>query len=253
MSQALATLFKTQTDEDVARFTAAQGLTSLPPDSVPNKALAQAGLALGATQTEAVEQAALAALAAFHDKQPDELGPDTARLRRLAAPRLPAPLWQTLLARLAADGRLGLRGAVAHLPSHGAQLTAQETRIAQKVAPGLAAAGFEGAWVRDLAKGAGESEALVRITLARLARQGDLHQTVKDLYYAPATMARLAAIAREVGSEHDGDVLAAQFRDATGLGRKRAIQILEYFDRIGLTRRVGDLHKLRAESTLFIE
>ena len=61
------------------------------------------------------------------------------------------------------------------------------------------------------------------------------------------------AIAREVGSEHDGDVLAAQFRDATGLGRKRAIQILEYFDRIGLTRRVGDLHKLRAESTLFIE
>ncbi|AVO35065.1 selenocysteine-specific translation elongation factor [Ottowia oryzae] len=238
---------------DVARFAAAQGLASLTPDSVPNKALAQAGLALGATQTEAFEQAALAALAAFHDKQPDELGPDTARLRRLAAPRLPAPLWQTLLARLAADGRLGLRGAVAHLPSHGAQLTAQETRIAQKVAPGLAAAGFEGAWVRDLAKGAGESEALVRITLARLARQGDLHQTVKDLYYAPATMARLAAIAREVGSEHDGDVLAAQFRDATGLGRKRAIQILEYFDRIGLTRRVGDLHKLRAESTLFIE
>jgi selenocysteine-specific elongation factor len=106
--------------------------------------------------------------------------------------------------------------------------------------------------VRDLAKGAGESEALVRITLARLARQGDLHQTVKDLYYAPATMARLAAIAREVGSEHDGDVLAAQFRDATGLGRKRAIQILEYFDRIGVLRRVGDEHRLRGDTQLFM-
>ena len=140
---------------DLDRFTAAQGLAGLPPDSMPNRALAQAGLALGATQTVVFENAALAALSAFHDKQPDELGPDTARLRRLAAPRLPAPLWQALLARLAATGRLGLRGAVAHLPSHGAQLTAQETRIAQKVAPGLAAAGFEGAWVRDLAKGAG--------------------------------------------------------------------------------------------------
>ena len=107
-------------------------------------------------------------------------------------------------------------------------------------------------WVRDLARDAGESEASMRITLARLARQGELHQTVKDLYYAPANMARLAAIARQVGAAHEGDVLAAQFRDATGLGRKRAIQILEHFDRIGLTRRVGDLHKLRAECTLFL-
>ena len=49
-----------------------------------------------------------------------------------------------------------------------------------------------------------------------------------------------------------GTVLAAQFRDATGLGRKRAIQILEYFDRIGLTRRVGDEHRLRSECTLFL-
>lgn len=29
-----------------------------------------------------------------------------------------------------------------------------------------------------------------------------------------------------------------QFRDTTGLGRKRTIQVLEAFDRIGLTRRV---------------
>ncbi|MFD1710811.1 selenocysteine-specific translation elongation factor [Ottowia flava] len=238
---------------DLQRFTTAQGLLTLPPDAMPDGALAQAGQALGATQTAALEAAVLAALQAFHDKQPDELGPDTARLRRLTAPRLSAPLWQALLARLAAAGQIALRGAVAHLPSHGAQLTAQETRIAQKVAPALSAAGYEGAWVRDLAKGTGDSEALMRITLARLARQGELHQTVKDLYYPPATMARLAAIARAIGAAHDGNVLAAQFRDATGLGRKRAIQILEHFDRIGLTRRVGDLHKLRAECTLFTE
>ena len=37
------------------------------------------------------------------------------------------------------------------------------------------------------------------------------------------------------------------------LGRKRAIQILEHFDRIGLLRRVGDLHKLRADSALLME
>ncbi|MCZ2103751.1 MAG: SelB C-terminal domain-containing protein, partial [Burkholderiales bacterium] len=84
-----------------------------------------------------------------------------------------------------------------------------------------------------------------------LARRGELHQVVKDLYYPPQVMHELARLARAVGAAHDGVALAAQFRDATGLGRKRAIQILEYFDRIGYTRRVGDMHKLRADCTLF--
>ena len=126
-----------------------------------------------------------------------------------------------------------------------------ETRIAQKIAPLLAAAGFEGSWARDIARHAQEPEPLVRTTLARLARRGELHQIVKDLYYPPAAMQQLARIARTVGAAHEGVALAADFRDATGLGRKRAIQILEYFDRIGFTRRVGDKHKLRAECTLF--
>ena len=46
---------------------------------------------------------------------------------------------------------------------------------------------------------------------------------------------------------------AARFRDATQLGRKRAIQVLEYFDRVGLLRRTGDVHKLRSDTDLFKE
>ncbi len=236
---------------DLTRFTAAQGLRALPHEYVPNTALTQTNQALGAMQTEAIGAAVLQALEAFHARQPDELGPDSARLRRLTAPRLPAALWQALLARLAAAGQLVLQGAVAHLPAHGAQLSETETRIAQKIAPLLAAAGFEGSWARDIARHAQEPEPLVRTTLARLARRGELHQIVKDLYYPPAAMQQLARIARTVGAAHEGVALAADFRDATGLGRKRAIQILEYFDRIGFTRRVGDKHKLRAECTLF--
>lgn len=73
---------------DLTRFGAAQGLRELLPDSVPKHALTQAGLALGATQAEAFEGATLSALQTFNGKPPDEPGPDTARLRRLAAPRL---------------------------------------------------------------------------------------------------------------------------------------------------------------------
>jgi selenocysteine-specific elongation factor len=45
-----------------------------------------------------------------------------------------------------------------------------------------------------------------------------------------------------------GAVEARVFRDAVQLGRKRAIQILEFFDRIGYTRRVGDAHLLRPDT-----
>jgi selenocysteine-specific elongation factor len=53
----------------------------------------------------------------------------------------------------------------------------------------------------------------------------------------------VAAIAREHGAAS-----AARYRDAVGVGRKRAIQILEFFDRVGFTRRVQDSHVLRRDS-----
>ena len=237
---------------DLTRLAAAQGLLTLPIDALPNTALTHDGWALGAMQIEAFSAALLAALAQFHDRQPDELGPDAARLRRLAAPRLPLPLWQALLDQLAGSGHIVTHGAFVHLPTHRAQLSATEARIAQKVQPLLTVSGFEGLWARDLAKDVREAEPLVRATLARLARRGELHQVVKDLYFLPATMRHLATLARQVGAARAGEVQASDFRDATGLGRKRAIQILEYFDRVGLTRRVGDVHKLRADCTLFM-
>jgi selenocysteine-specific elongation factor len=240
---------------DLRRFVAAQG-RPLPP-ALPDGALrhtdARSDWALGATQARPARQAVLAALDAYHARHDEELGPDLARLRRLALPRLPEPLWRALTAQLLAEGEMRQRGAFVHRPAHGVQLSATEERIAQKTAAGLAAAAFEGAWVRDLARGAGEPEALVRVTLARLAQRGDLHQVVKDLYYAPATMARLAAIVRSVAAAQAGEVTAAHYRDATGLGRKRAIQLLEHFDRVGLLRRVGDVHRLRSDSVLYAE
>ena len=239
---------------DLRRFAAAQG-APLPalPDGMLRHTDAHGDFALGDAQTGQAGQRVREVLAAYHASHSEELGPDSARLRRLALPRLPEPLWRALLARLQAAQGVSVRGAFVHLPEHGVHLSATKERLAQKVAAPLQTAGFEGAWVRDLARDAGEPETMVRVTLARLAQRGELHQVVKDLYYPPATMLRLAALARGVAGQGDGSVLAAAFRDATGLGRKRAIQILEHFDRVGLLRRVGDVHWLRADCQLFTQ
>jgi len=236
----------------------AEGLPSgahpaLPEDTLRTDDATHGAWVLGGGHRDAVRDAVLQALQAFHTREPDALGPDASRLRRLAAPRLPEVLWGALLASLAAEGRIVQRGAFVHLPEHGLKLSASDERLAQKIRPSMMAAGFEGAWVRDLAKDAGESETLMRVTAARLAQRGELHQIVKDLYYAPDAVVRMAAILRGLAAASGGEVTAAQFRDATELGRKRAIQVLEYFDRVGLLRRVGDVHRLRNDTHLFAE
>jgi len=239
---------------DLRRLAAAQGVgLEARPDGLearPDGLVSTDGWMLAPMHATAALARLLDALGTYHAQQPDELGPDAGRLRRLALPRLPEPLFRALLDAAIATGRVQRQGAFVHLPVHVVRLSATEERIAQKAAPRLAEVGFEGAWVRDIARDAGEGEPMVRTTLARLARRGELHQVVKDLYYPAATMVRLAGIARELGVD-GGEVTAAGFRDVTGLGRKRAIQILEYLDRIGVLRRVGDVHRIRTDSTLF--
>ena len=235
---------------DVRKFARAHGATV---PTLAHGVLHQGDWAMSTAQAELGAQHTLAALASYHENHAEELGPDSARLRRLALPRWPLALWEALLDDMRRRAQVQVHGAFVHLPDHGLALSATEQRIAQKVAADLSAAGYEGAWVRDLARSAAEPEALVRVTLARLAQRGDLYQVVKDLYYPPSTMADCAAKVRAIAQAHAGEVVAAQFRDATALGRKRAIQILEYFDRIGLLRRVGDTHKLRTDSKLFTQ
>lgn len=80
-------------------------------------------------------------------------------------------------------------------------------------------------------------------------RLGQLQQVVRDLFYPEATLRQLAEIAVQV-RDPAGLIRPAEFRDRLGIGRKRSIQILEHFDRIGLTRRIGNDRRLREGSAL---
>ena len=45
------------------------------------------------------------------------------------------------------------------------------------------------------------------------------------------------------------EITAAAFRDRAGIGRNLSIEVLEYFDRIKFTRRVGDAHVIRGRDS----
>ncbi|NLC36247.1 MAG: selenocysteine-specific translation elongation factor [Alcaligenaceae bacterium] len=191
----------------------------------------------------------LAILGNFHERWPDEPGVDTTRLRRMAWPTLPDALWLALRDHLLADGRLARNGPWLHLPGHAVALTAQETELAEKLLPLLNAGGFNPPWVRDMATTLNEDEQRVRHVLLKLLKCGDVYQIVKDLFYHREQVMALTRLLY-VAAKDEG-VAAAEFRDLTGLGRKRAIQVLEFFNRAGYTRRVQDKHVLRRDGVDF--
>jgi selenocysteine-specific elongation factor len=187
-------------------------------------------------------------LAQYHERSPDEVGPDVSRLRRIAAPLMDDALWRALVDDAAARGEIVKQGPWLHLPGHTVTLDAADRALAAALLPEVKAGRFDPPWVRDLANAHGVPEQHMRVLMRKLARQGEVFQVVHDLFYHREAIRELATIAAAEAGKNAGTVAAAPFRDITGLGRKRAIQLLEFFDRVGYTRFHRGLHMLRTDS-----
>jgi len=187
-------------------------------------------------------------LATYHEQHKDEPGPGRERLRRMALPMEDDALVLTLIERMRESGDIASHHGWLHLPEHKAGFTEEQTAIWQRAAPLFA---DEPWWVRDLARETGTDEQLMRSVLRQAAQQGLITAIVKDRYYRNDRIVAFASMIRELDQAR-GSTCAADFRDRLNVGRKLAIQILEYFDRIGFTRRRGNDHLLR-DAQLFPE
>jgi len=204
------------------------------------------GTAFATQVWESLRQAVLERLAEAHRLTPDMLGPDANSLRRMAAPRLPRAIFASLLGTLRDEGRIMKSGPWLHLPEHRITLSPGDQIVWHRVAPLLLDQPFQPPRVRDLASTLNVSETRMRLLLQQLAAMGEVYRVAHDHYFLPQPVEQLAAIVREIAADQpDGKITAALFRDKIGTGRKLAIQILEYFDAIALTRRAGDAHHLR--------
>lgn len=209
----------------------------------------QGPLLFSTARWNALQGQLLQHLARFHQQEPDQLGPDRDRLRRFAAMSLERSAFVSLVDELLASGAIASSGPWLHLPGHQVQLNEEDAALWAELEPLMEQGGFDPPWVRDLAGLSGHTEADVRLLLRKLARIGQVHQVVRDLFYLQATVAKMVAMLLQL-AEVDPVIQAAAFRDRLGVGRKRSIQVLEFFDRIGLTRRVGDQRRVRPDSAL---
>jgi selenocysteine-specific elongation factor len=192
----------------------------------------------------------LAALAAEHERAPDMPGVERDRLRRLTLPTLSRPAFDALLSAPLKSGLIAQTNAWLHLPEHRVQIAAADRDLWVVLQPLLNAAPYNPPRVREIASASGIGEDTVRALFKRVARIGEAYPVAHDHYFTASAVADLAR--RVAGlNERDGFARAATLRDEIGGGRKVAIHILEFFDRIGYTRRVRETHTLRGSPEQF--
>ncbi|MGQ0654356.1 MAG: selenocysteine-specific translation elongation factor [Betaproteobacteria bacterium] len=207
----------------------------------------QPPVALPRDKAQAILQSAIRALEAFHAKSPQAAGLELPALRAQSAPGLAMATFQAMLRTVS---EVEITGSAARLRRHVATDNPGDADTWRRVQPLLHAAGFNGLTIAELAAAAKIKEPALKDFLFRKAKTGEVVKVSAERFYLRGTLARFAAIAVATSQAAPGGRFsAAQVRDRTGIGRTRVIEILECFDRMGITRRAGDLRTLGRDFT----
>jgi selenocysteine-specific elongation factor len=250
---ALAALTKGDRAVDLAHFEAIFNL--LPADAAAICARAQL-IPLGKDHRIAITQQRIAALhgaitkqvLAFHQAQPQAPGLESEALRTELAPDLDTDAFGQVLRLLADQRKIEIHSSLVRRPGHDTTANSADAQLWQTVQPVLSAAGFNPPPLRDLAPQLKLKDAILKDFLYRQMKAGNLYRVGAERFYLKATMATLAATARATFEKQaNGLFTAAQYRDATGIGRTLAIEILEALDALMITQRVGDARKMRKD------
>ncbi|WP_106475616.1 selenocysteine-specific translation elongation factor [Phytohalomonas tamaricis] len=193
---------------------------------------------------EDIETNVLAIVTANHEREPAMLGTERERLRRQVMPNLSGPLFRLLLNDLFETGQVEQHGPFVALPGHRVTLNDEDAAIWDQVRPLLEANPFEPPRVRDIATSEKLDEQRIRTALIACARLGEIYHVRRDHFFMSSSVRDMAVIVQEL-VDMNGTARAAEFRNRIGTGRKLAIHILEFFDRIGFTRRMHDDHLIR--------
>jgi selenocysteine-specific elongation factor len=226
---------------DLARFGLARNLR---PGEVGVLLQAAGGQALDgfgflSETLEAARKDIVETLKAFHETKADAPGLQAERLRITLKRRWPAAVFKTLLDQEIRAKAIVVDGAFLRLPGHSLKLGARDEVLWNKISADMTRDRFKPPRVRDFAQAYGATEADTRRLLQRLSKLGRVVEVAPDHFFLRPVLAEMVAIVNGFGHEFT----AAEFRDRLDNGRKLAIQILEFFDRHGITIRRGDLRR----------
>lgn len=182
----------------------------------------------------------------WHERYPDRAGVNENELRVALAERVRPGVYAALVQRLLEHGQLVRDGGLVRLPEHQAVTSSADQALWERVEKLLASEGTKPPVVHDMAEHLGVPVAELNKFLMNAARQGQVVRISDKRYFLPQVLAELVAIVEAlVSADPDGQFSVIAYRDQAAIGRNAAIEILEYFDRVGYTRRLDQVRRIR--------
>ncbi|HET90330.1 MAG TPA: selenocysteine-specific translation elongation factor [Chloroflexi bacterium] len=175
-------------------------------------------------------------LEAYHQKFP--LRPGMGREALRSNLKLEAKVFNGMMSRAVAEGRIADDGPTVRLPTHTVQLNPEQQRQVDALLTRFHQQPYTPPSYKESTAAVGE--AVLNVLFSR----GDLVQVATDVLFLPETYREIVAQVR-AHIEREGSITLAQARDMLETSRKYAQAILEHLDDIEVTKRVGDERVLK--------
>jgi selenocysteine-specific elongation factor len=196
---------------------------------------------------ESIYERIEAALSHEHDREPLRTAFDKSRLARQFDYLGPDNLVDAVLLAMHKAGRLLLSGQDVALPGRGPQLSQNERKLLAQIIEQYRSAGSQPPTVEEIKKQAVRNQAAVPQLVALAAADGTLVAISPEFFLHADAERQVRATLGERLSGGQG-LTVSQIREILGTSRKYAVPICEYLDRIGFTRREGDVRFLAEQA-----
>ena len=152
----------------------------------------------------------------------------------------PSPLLKAILEQLLKESAIKNNSGGYSLASHKGKLKKEEDAFWQVLNRAMITAGVRGMTTNEIARVAGLLPKQLNLLLPNICREGLLVKLSTSLYILPSCLTQL----RNIVEKYNDEVFTvAEFKNASGVGRNRCIEILECFDKMGISKRIGDGRK----------
>ncbi len=197
---------------------------------------------LGAKVVKAVE--------GFHRSKPMSPGASVKDIQLALTPHIETSILEDSLGTLIEEQRLNSRGTRFHLPSHSIRISGRDQQLLDHVASKLAPRSGTPLSLHQAAADLKVDVKTLETALKTASGLGEMVLIGKNRYAPTPFVAKLGVVAERLAANSaDGYFTTAEYRDQTKLGRNFAIDVLEYFDRVGFTERNGNTRCIRRSVT----
>ncbi len=176
-----------------------------------------------------------------HACRQDRLGPAAGELHLLVPGSVDSVLVGAVIDDLCRKDTLIRRGAVVHRPERKVEPAAKDRALWARTEAAIEVASGSPPSLHPLAATLDMAPDDLRRFLERMAAFGLVVRIARNRYLTPRQIAKAEAAVRRLFREHPDGIDVGEVRDALGIGRNHAVDLLEYLDHTGVTWRRGML------------